>query len=84
MSIGDPKQFSQITQHFSENGAKTPVNAAADVKDEINKLQTGHFDAVIGDLDLGRENGLCFIKRLKKISDTARFRYLLVNRLRRL
>jgi len=42
------------------------VSAATDIKDTINKLQTAHYDVVIGDFDLGKENGLDFIARVKK------------------
>jgi len=51
---------------FSENGAKISVSVAADVKDTITKLQLNHFDVVIGNFDLGKENALDFIDRVKK------------------
>lgn len=42
------------------------MSAAADIKDSISKLQLNHFDVVISDFDLGKENGLDFIARVKK------------------
>ncbi|WP_281267997.1 PAS domain S-box protein [Methanospirillum stamsii] len=64
--MGDPKQFTEITRLFSENGAKLSVSGASDIKDAITKLQVNHYDVVVGNFDLGKENGLDFIARVKK------------------
>ncbi|NLL10283.1 MAG: response regulator, partial [Methanomicrobiales archaeon] len=66
LTIGDPKQFSFVTRLFTENGAKTSISSAADIRDTINKLRASHYDILIGDFDLGKENGIDFIGRLKK------------------
>lgn len=33
----------------------------------MNKLQAGHYDVVIGDFEIGKENGIDFISRVKKL-----------------
>ncbi len=37
-----------------------------DIKESINKIQTTHIDVIISDFDLGPQNGIDFINRLKK------------------
>jgi len=66
LTIGDPNQFSSITRLFSENGAKVEILSVTDIKDSIHKIQTTHIDVVISDFDLGPQNGIDFISRLKK------------------
>lgn len=66
LTIGDPQQFSNVTRLFSENGAQVELLTVADVKDGIHKIQTNHIDVVISDFDLGPQNGIDFISRLKK------------------
>lgn len=66
LTIGDPQQFSVITRLFSENGARIDVIPVTDVKDSIKKMQTTHVDVVISDFDLGPQNGIDYINRLKK------------------
>ncbi|PKL58948.1 MAG: hypothetical protein CVV33_09965, partial [Methanomicrobiales archaeon HGW-Methanomicrobiales-4] len=64
--IGDPSQFSNITRLFSENGAKIDILSVSDIKDSFHKIQTTHIDVVISDFDLGPQNGIDYISRLKK------------------
>lgn len=66
LTIGDPQQFSSITRLFSENGAKTEILSVTDIKESFKKIQTTHIDVIISDFDLGPQNGIDFITRLKK------------------
>lgn len=66
LTIGDPNQFSNITRLFNENGAKVEILSVTDIKDSFHKIQTNHIDVVISDFDLGPQNGIDFITRLKK------------------
>jgi len=51
---------------FSDNGAKVDIISASEIKDGIHKMQTTRIDVVISDFDLGPQNGIDFISRLKK------------------
>lgn len=66
LTIGDPNQFSGITRLFSENGAKVDILSVTDIKEGFHKVQTTHIDVIISDFDLGPQNGIDFITRLKK------------------
>ena len=66
LTIGDPQQFSNITRLFSENGAKVDILSVTDIKESFTKIQTTHIDVIISDFDLGPQNGIDFISRLKK------------------
>ena len=64
--IGDPDQFSLISRLFSENGGKVDIISVSEIKESIHKMQTTHIDVVLSDFDLGPQNGIDFISRLKK------------------
>ncbi|HWQ63762.1 MAG TPA: PAS domain S-box protein [Methanospirillum sp.] len=66
LTIGDPQQFSSITRLFSENGAKVDIYSVTDIKESFKKLQTTHIDVIISEFNLGPQNGIDFITRLKK------------------
>jgi PAS domain S-box-containing protein len=66
LTIGDPNRFSSITSLFSENGANIDILSVSDIVDSFHKILTTHIDVVISDFDLGPQNGIDFISRLKK------------------